>query len=432
LLPIVEECGGKWVAANTGSREREALITEHFPGLRYVDVSPEEFRSYYLGFSNSALWPLCHYFLDRARFTLADWEGYKRVNLKFAACLARESEPGNVVWVHDYHLCLVPGFLRSKLRDVWIAYFYHIPFPAPDVFRVLPWHAEVLAGMLGADQIGFHTQSYRKNFLEACATLPNCQVDFAENIVHFDGRAVRIGAFPIGIDVREINRIAGSTSTRNDVNRIRKAHRVEKLLLGVDRLDYTKGIVQRFEAIDNFFQTYPDLKGAVTLLQIAVPCRENVSEYRSLKRNVDELIGRVNGMHSQDGWQPIQCTYRSYSLRRLIAYYQAADVALVTPVRDGMNLVAKEFCASRIDGDGVLVLSEFAGASEQLGRASLLVNPFDLSEFTSVINQALSMSPEDRRERMSALRRIVASNSVEDWFESIVADVSRNEAIGMV
>jgi trehalose-6-phosphate synthase len=174
LLPIVEECGGKWVAANTGSRERDALITEHFPGLRYVDVSPEEFRSYYLSFrtvrsGRSAT------ILDRARFTLADWEGYKRVNLKFAACLARESEPGDVVWVHDYHLCLVPGLLRSKLRDVWIAYFYHIPFPAPDVFRVLPWHMEVLAGMLGADQIGFHT--------------------------------------------------------------IRKALRVEKLLLGVDRLD---------------------------------------------------------------------------------------------------------------------------------------------------------------------------------------------------
>jgi len=218
LLPIVEECGGKWVAANTGSRERDALITEHFPGLRYVDVSPEEFRSYYLSFrtvrsGRSAT------ILDRARFTLADWEGYKRVNLKFAACLARESEPGDVVWVHDYHLCLVPGLLRSKLRDVWIAYFYHIPFPAPDVFRVLPWHMGVLAGMLGADQIGFHT--------------------------------------------------------------IRKALRVEKLLLGVDRLDYTKGIVQRFEAIGNFFQTYPDLKGAVTFLQIAVPCRENVSEYRS-------------------------------------------------------------------------------------------------------------------------------------------------------
>jgi trehalose-6-phosphate synthase len=366
--------------------------------------------------------------LERCRFTLADWQGYERVNRKFASRLAREHEPGNVIWVHDYHLCLVPRYLRSMLPDTPIAYFHHIPFPSPDVFRVLPWHTDVLSGLLAADQVGFHTESYKRNFLATCALLPGATVDFTIGAVYYQGHATHVGAFPIGIDVNAIDRFATSEDARQGARRIRKDLRVERLLLSVDRLDYTKGIIERFEALDEFFERRPDLKGLVSLLQIAVPCRENVSEYRALKRRVDELIGRVNGRHSQNGWQPIHCTYRSYSPKRLVAYYQAADVALVTPVRDGMNLVAKEFCASRADGDGVLVLSELAGVAEQLGAAALLVNPYDLMAFTATIDRALSMNVEERRNRMYALRNVVTANRIENWVDSILTSLILHNA----
>jgi trehalose-6-phosphate synthase len=302
-----------------------------------------------------------------------------------------------------------------------IAYFHHVPFPPPDVVRVLPWYGEVLRGLLGADQLGFHTEGYVQNFLATCALLPDARVDRQRSTVGFQGRDVRVGAFPIGVDVRGLEDRARLESVGREAAAIREGLRVDKLLLSVDRLDYTKGIPERFEAIDQFFTIHPQLKGAVSLLQIAVPSRAEVSEYRELKRGVDELVGRINGKHAQHGWQPIHCTYRSFSLNSLVAHYLAADVALVTPIRDGMNLVAKEFCASRVDGDGVLILSEFAGAAERLGAASLLVNPYDVTAYVHAIGRALTMEPDERRQRMASLRESVGSSDVEDWVNDVVA-----------
>jgi alpha,alpha-trehalose-phosphate synthase [UDP-forming] len=386
-------------------------------------VNPDEVRTYYRGFANGALWPLCHYAIDKSTFVHEDWEGYQRVNRRFAEGLAKEASAGDIVWVHDYHLCLVPTMLRRHAPETHVAYFHHIPFPAPDVFRVLPWFREILAGLLGADQVGFHTESYVRNFLESCALLPGARVDSSSRTVEFAGRRVRVRAFPIGIDFGTLTRLAESPAAQRKAAKIREELRVDKLLLSVDRLDYTKGIIERFEAIDEFLTTFPKSKGSVSLLQIAVPSREKALQYRRLKKDVDELIGRVNGKHAQNGWQPIHCTYRSFSVDRLVAHYRAADVALVTPVRDGMNLVAKEFCASRTDRDGVLVLSEFAGAAEQLGRDSLLVNPYNVGEYASAIDRSLTMDRDERRQRMSRLRKIVAANPVDHWVNAAITDL---------
>jgi trehalose 6-phosphate synthase len=425
LLPIVETSGGKWVVWHPGSAEDKPDIMRRLPYLSLVDVSADDVRTYYRGFANGALWPLCHYALDRSSFAGEDWNGYVRVNGRFARRLAHEAKPGDLVWVHDYHLCLVPALLRKDLPRARIAYFHHIPFPAPDLFRVLPWYREILTGLLGADQVAFHTQSYVQNFLQTCALLPGAAIDTAASTVEIGGRRTKVAAFPIGIDADGIRRTAETASVKRQAAKVREGLRVHKLLLSVDRLDYTKGIVERFEAIDHFFARNPELKGIVSLLQIAVPSREKAPQYRQLKKDVDELIGRVNGRHAQDGWQPIYCMYRSFPMERLVAFYLAADVALVTPVRDGMNLVAKEFCASRVDDDGVLVLSEFAGAAERLGAGSVLVNPYNLQEFSQAIGRSLTMEREERRRRMSVLRGLVAENDVGKWVDDIVASLSQ-------
>lgn len=427
LLPVVEKSGGRWIAWHTGAAAQREELERRLPYLRLVNVTPAEVRAYYQGFANGALWPLCHYTIDRCSFEPHEWDVYVAVNRRFAERIAVEASSEDVVWVHDYQLCLVPQFLRNNgaaLRS--IAYFHHIPFPGPEVFRVLPWYEETLRGLLGADQVGFHTEGYVKNFLLTCELLAGVEVDHAAQTVSFDGRSVRVRAFPIGVDVPGLDRLAKQPSVQKEARTIRTGLRVEKLLLSVDRLDYTKGIAERFKAIDEFFMAHPQLRGCVSLLQIAVPSRAEVTEYRRLKKEVDELIGRVNGKHAQNGWQPIHCTYRSYSLKSLVAHYQAADVALVTPVRDGMNLVAKEFCASRIDEDGVLVLSEFAGAAECLGSAALLVNPFHVVQYTQAIEHALGMNRDERRRRMQRMRNIVARYDVGEWVQRVIADATRD------
>jgi len=424
LLPVVETGGGRWLAWHTGTPEERQELTRRVPYLELVDVSADEVRSYYEGFANGALWPLFHYALDRCRFSNDDWDTYVRVNERFADQLGDAGDA--LVWVHDYQLCLVPRLLRERNVPLHrLAYFHHVPFPPPDVFRVLPWHRQILEGLLGADQIGFHTESYVINFLRACELLPDAQVDFQARVVHYAGRSARVGAFPIGVDAPAIEKLAQRPSMTGEAQAIRTALRVDKLLLSVDRLDYTKGIAERFEAIDRFFTVHPQLKGVVSLLQIAVPSRTAVTEYRRLKKEVDELVGRVNGKHAEPGWQPIHCTYRSFSLPRLVAHYRAADVALVTPVRDGMNLVAKEFCASRVDDDGVLILSEFAGAAESLGRGTLTINPLDVRQFVAAIERALMMKRGERRERMAWLRRTVAANDISGWVNRVVAHATQ-------
>jgi len=423
LAPAVAARGGAWFAWNPDAELDESVFAGRLGhDLTLVPVSEAEIKGYYLGFANGTLWPLCHYALDRCRFNDEDWRRYVDVNRRFAQRLAERACRDRVVWVHDYHLMLVPEFIREvREPSARLAYFHHIPFPAAELFCVLPWYREILRGLLGADLIGLHTPSYVRNFLEACSRLPDVRVDHAGGRVHHGGRSTEVGAFPVGIEAEEFSRIADEPDIEAHAEAIRAQIGVRTLMLGVDRLDYTKGLQQRLAAIDRLLTKRPDLRGKVSLIQIAVPSRTDVPEYRAFKKALDESVGGINGKYAEDGWQPIHCVYRTFGRRKLIAHYRAADIALVTPLRDGMNLVAKEFCAARVDDDGVLILSEFAGAAESLGGEALVVNPFDTERFADAIGHALELPAANRAERMRALRAAVARYDVHDWVADFLA-----------
>ncbi|PCC71917.1 trehalose 6-phosphate synthase /trehalose 6-phosphatase [Nannocystis exedens] len=400
-------------AARAGAmKELEALRT--LP----VELTADELRQYYEEFANGVLWPVFHYLLDRIPVHSGGWEMYRRVNAKFAAAVAAQYRPGDTIWVHDYQLLLLPGMLREQLPGARIGFFLHIPFPASEVFRMLPWREDVLQGMLGADLIGFHTPSYARNFASAVVRLLGHEPIVDELSVA--GRKVRFRAFPMGIDTETFT---AKVPPSDEVFRPRPG---EHLLLGVDRLDYTKGIRRRLSAVERVLERRPDLRGKLRMLQIAVPSREKVTAYQDYRRRVEEMVGAINGRCSTLTDAPIHYMYRGFPQEQLIELYRAASVMLVTPTRDGMNLVAKEFAASRTDGDGVLVLSEFAGAAEEMPEA-LQVNPFDVDGMAQAIEQAIDMSEGERRTRMAGLRARVLRFDVHRWAEDFLAALADDE-----
>ena len=382
-------------------------------GMIPVHLSADEVDGFYEGFCNGVLWPLFHYLLDKVRLDAwQDWEIYRTANEKFADAVVAAYQPGDVIWVQDYHLLLLPALLRNRLPDASIGFFLHIPFPASGVFRILPWRKEILNGLLGADLIGFHTHAYQRHFRESLLRLSglDCRVDM---IMH-EGRLVRVGAFPISIDVNHFSVASTRPVVKEAADRLRLQNEGCKILLGVDRLDYTKGLRRRIMAVERLLERTPGLIGQFKLLQVAAPSRTKVEAYQKLRRELDELVGRVNGRFSTVNWSPVQYLFQSMGEDELLPLYRAADVMVVTPTRDGMNLVAKEFIASREDEDGVLILSEFAGAAWELGEA-LLVNPYDVDEIAQNLEAALIMSQEERRFRMRRLRSHVQSWTVFDW-----------------
>ena len=392
---------------------REAVLAE-LSQLRAlpVELSADEVRSFYEDFANGVLWPLFHYLLDRVPLHSKGWDSYRRVNAKFADVVVANYRPGDTVWVQDYQLLLLPELLRQRLPDARIGFFLHIPFPASEVFRMLPWRAQVLKGMLGADLIGFHTPSYARNFGSAVVRLLGHEPMFDE--VTVEGRAVKFRAYPMGIDAAAF---AGPGEPLEQGFHLAEG---ERLLLGVDRLDYTKGIRRRLAACERVLQRRPDLRGKLRIVQIAVPSRERVGAYEDFRARVEQTIGAINGRWSTLGGAAIHYLYRGFSQEQLISLYRAASVMLVTPLRDGMNLVAKEFASARIDGDGVLVLSEFAGAAEEMPEA-LQVNPFDIDGMATAIEQALDMPEAERRARMAGLHARVAQFDVHLWAENFLA-----------
>ncbi|GAB4204121.1 MAG: bifunctional alpha,alpha-trehalose-phosphate synthase (UDP-forming)/trehalose-phosphatase [Sandaracinaceae bacterium] len=383
-----------------------------------VPMTSAEVAQYYDGFSNGVLWPLFHFLLDKVDLDAeAAFRTYDRVNRRFAEKIAEVYRPGDVVWVHDYQLMLVPGYLRALVPGARIGFFLHIPFPAADVFRILPWREEVLRSLLAADLLGFHTASYRHNFAHATAHVLG--VDLALEEVVVDDRTVRLGVFPIGIETAAFEETASSDGVRARLDALRTQAGGKRIVLGVDRLDYTKGIPRRLLTFERMLAHDPSLRDTVRFVQIAVPSREKVSAYAELRRTVNELAGRINAEHGTPLSMPLQLLYRSVSFDELVALYRAADVMLVTPLRDGMNLVAKEYVASRIDDDGVLVLSEFAGAAAEL-REAVLVNPYDLEGTAAALAGALAMPEEERRSRMRALRAHVRTADVHVWAQGFV------------
>jgi trehalose 6-phosphate synthase/phosphatase len=395
------------------SEQRDAL-DERLTALRAVsvDLTAGDVERYYESFANGILWPLLHYELERLPTYPSGWESYKRVNERFADAVVSQYRPGDLIWIHDYQLMLVPGLVRRRLPGAAIGFFLHVPFPSSELFRVLRWRRELLEGMLGATLVGFHTASYAGHFMSSASKILGCEISHGR--VLFEGRRVRVGAFPMGIDAAAYEDVARSETVAGEVARLARTDRDVRLVVSVDRLDYTKGIPRRLLAFERLLEHYPSWRRRVRLVQVAAPSREAVGAYRDYRRTVDELVGRLHGRFATVGHDPIRYISRTLPRERLVALYRAAAVALVTPLRDGMNLVSKEFVASRVDDDGVLVLSEFAGAAAELSGA-LLVNPFDLDDVAGAIHRALEMPIGERQDRMRTLRSRVSDYDVYRW-----------------
>ena len=419
LLPIVQQSAGSWVGW-TGETDG-ATTALHIDGvdLHPVSLSEHEVQHYYEGFSNDTLWPLYHDAIRESSFGPEAWDAYVAVNESFADRLAEVAPPDAIVWVHDYHLQLVPAMLRAKRDDVRIGWFNHIPFPPFELFQRLPWREDIIRGLLGADVLGFQRERGATNFIVAATQLVGAeQVD--ECVLAYDGHQVRVGHFPISIDVDEFEMLASGRAIRQRTAQIRaRLGDPEVILLGVDRLDYTKGIGSRLRA---FGQLLDDGRLDPTrhvLVQVATPTRESVELYQDERHEIEQIIGEINGRHARLGFPAIHYLYQMLPLDELIPLYRAGDVMLVTPFRDGMNLVAKEYVAAHVDGDGVLVLSEFTGAADELSDA-LLVNPHDEQALQDTIVTAVELHRHERRPRMEAMRRAIAEANVGDWAEKFL------------
>jgi trehalose 6-phosphate synthase/phosphatase len=375
-----------------------------------VFLAQREVDNYYHGYCNKTLWPLFHYFTQRAIHDKKYWKSYKRVNELFRNVLCKVTQSGDVVWIHDYQLMLLPRMLRDKIPDATIGFFLHIPFPSSEVFRLLPDRSEIIEGILGADLVGFHTHDYVHHFTETVRRLTGYEYSLGQ--ISAGVRAVRVDAFPLGIDYKRYS--TNTPSIEKESNRLLEKLSGRKAILSIDRLDYTKGIPERLEAFDLFLEKYPHYRNKVTLILVVVPSRTGVKEYMLLKQRVDELISRINGKYGDIGWVPIWYLYRFLNLQKLVPLYKIADVALTTPLRDGMNLIAKEFIASKEDRRGVLILSEMAGAAQEMGEA-ILVNPNNKEEIADAIEQALTMPVHEQVRRNEIMQRRLLRYNVERW-----------------
>jgi trehalose 6-phosphate synthase/phosphatase len=432
LRPWHEGSGGLWIGwpgdTSRFSPEQKADLERQLTARAIVQVSltAEHVKRYYHGFANRVLWPLLHYLIDRVPVDATGWDAYRQVNETFADVVAREYRTGDVIWVHDYQLMLLPALLRARLPRARIGFFLHVPFPSSEVFRTLPWRRQVLDGLLGADLVGFHTFSYLRHFVASLLHVDGVEADIDR--VRIGDREVRLGAFPMGIDAAGFAADARDPSIVAAADAIRRDAGGRRILLGVDRLDYTKGIPRRLQAIERLLTRHPALRDEIRYIQIAVPSRGEVESYQRFRRLVEEAVGRINGTCGTLRSTPIHYVYQSVSNAELVALYLAADVMLVTPLRDGMNLVAKEFLAARVDEGGVLVLSEFAGAAAELGEA-VVVNPYDVDAVAQAIQRSLDMPAGERRARMRPMRRRVLDYDIHTWAGAFMSALTREETV---
>ena len=420
-----DRSGGLWIGwpgdVEGLTPEMRSELDRQLAAMRTIPIclSEREVALFYEQISNAVLWPICHDRIDRLPLHVEGWDVYEAVNARFADAVAEHYRPGDVVWVHDYQLLRVPALLRERVPDARIGFFLHVPFPNPEIFFTLPNRHWLVEGMMGADVVGFHTRRYHGHFRAALRRLFSVEAD-AAGVVRWRSRQVKLGVFPISIDTADFARRAG----RRDV--IAKTDEYKssalRLLVGIDRLDYSKGISRRMMALKRLFVLHPEWRERVRLIQVAVPTRDRVDAYRQFRREVSSLVGQINGEFATPTWTPIQYIHRSIPNDVLLALYRAADVMLVTPLRDGMNLVAKEFPAARIDEDGVLVLSEFAGAADELTDA-LLVNPYDVDGTAEAIHRALTMDAGERHHRMRRLRRTVEEFDVHRWATTFLSEL---------
>lgn len=394
---------------------KEKLINDYnyYP----IFLTADELKNYYDNFSNKTLWPLFHYFQAKMRFDEESWRVYQEVNAKFYEVALKISNPGDTFWIHDYHLFILPKLIKDSYPTSRIGFFLHIPFPSFEIFRLLPCRNEILEGLLGADLIGFHTFSYVRHFLSSVLRISGYENSFGN--ISINNRNIKADVFPMGIDFDKYNDSINKIKVKNEIKEITKKTKNHKIILSIDRLDYTKGIVNRLEAFDYFLAKYPEYIDKVELIMIAVPTRDKIESYKELKNQVDQIVGRINGKYSSIGWNPIWYIYSSLPFHTLTALYNVAEITLLTPLRDGMNLVAKEYVAAKNNKSGVLILSEMTGASEELGEA-IIVNPYNIVQIADALHTALSMSQSEQSEKLKIMRERIKRNDVFKWASGFI------------
>ena len=434
LRPVMASHPGAWVGWDGGTRGMPATLPDSDISLRPIGLTAAQIRDYYRGFANATMWPLLHNAIEKPRFERSWWRAYQEVNGAFAerTLAAIAEHPDAIAWVHDYHLMLVPQLIRDRHPDQPIGFFLHVPWPSPDIYARLPWREQVLTGLLGADVIAFHTDEYRFNFLRSVARqLEDSGVEVrGSSVVLPDGREVVTDTAPISIDVADFAATAADPEVKSDIAGLEEQFSGRTLLLGVDRLDYTKGIVERLLAVEMLLERNPRLRTSLAFLQIAMPSRDEVREYRQLRGTVEQHVGRINGLYTEPGNDvPVHYLYRGLSHRQLTAYYAFADALLVTPLIDGMNLVCKEYVTVQRarGGSGALILSEFTGAAVELPQA-VLCNPFDVEGLSYRIEQALNLPAEARRATLAAMAEHVRTHDVHNWVSGQLALIAARGA----
>ncbi len=415
-----------WAGLHVEDEDKKNKISAHLKKklLHPVFLSPEQIQDYYEGYSNTTLWPLCHYFFSYISHDEKYWKAYSQVNALFCEQALRILEPGDMVWIHDYQLMLLPAMIRERMPEASIGYFHHIPFPSYELFRCLPERAEILQGLLGADLIAFHTHDYARHFISALYRVLglDCRLDE----VQLENRTARIEAFPMGINYELYRDAMDMPETRAFAEELKQIAGDSKIILSVDRLDYSKGILFRLEGFAAFLENNPELRGKVTLLMVVAPSRDNVEKYAELKTEIDKTIGAINGAYTAVGWIPVHYFYRSFSFHEVSAMYNIADIALVTPLRDGMNLVAKEYLAAKRDRPGVLILSEMAGAVIELSEA-IIVNPTNTKELSEAIHKAVIMPEEEQLASLRKMQSTISRRDVYRWSRDFMGELLKTK-----
>lgn len=438
LDALMRERGGTWIAHGAGDADRMVVdardrvaVPPDAPAytLKRIWLSAEEERRYYGGFSNEGLWPTCHIAHVRPIFRSEDWAEYRSVNARFADAIASElADPTAPVFIQDYHLALVAAELRRRIPQARTALFWHIPWPHPDRLRICPWRREIMAGLLANDLLAFQLERDRRNFMLCVRDEMPAEVE--RSVIRLDGHATKVVSAPIGVDYDRITRIASDPAQASEIARLRRELRLDLpgldfVGVGVDRLDYTKGIPERLCAVDRLLTKHPELRTRVAFVQLGVPSRSKLESYASIEKEIDDLVADINRRHGDGPEQgPIRYLKSSFKIRRLVALYHLADFCVVSSLHDGMNLVAKEFVAARSDEQGVLVLSEMTGAAHELTEA-LIINPYDVDGFAAAIERAIHMEPDEQRRRMRAMRRVVAGHTVFLWASDILEGLER-------
>ena len=425
LGSFYKEKGGTWIGWPGTKLSDQEIQKQVEAALRQQSLAPiflneTEIKAFYEGFSNQTLWPLCHYFPSYARYNEAHWQVYQAVNQKYADQVLATASPGDTIWIHDYQLMLVPQMIRERMPEVSIGYFQHIPFPSYEVFRLIPWRAALIKGLLGADLLGFHTYDDVRHFTSTVRSI--LDLESSANSITYNDRQISTQYFPMGIDFDKYYNQASQPITQKYAAKILDRLEGKKLIISIDRLDYSKGILQRLRAYQKFLKDYPQFRGKVVYYQLIVPSRDQVFAYDQLKQQIDQLVSKINAEYSTLSWQAIQYFYRSWSLEMLSALYHTADIALVTPMRDGMNLVCKEFIASKVDRSGVLVLSEMAGAARELTEASI-INPNDVEQMATAIASALEMPISEQRARLDTMQKTIKKFNIHVWVDSFLQNL---------